>query len=58
MKTTNYKVKLIGESPLLLHKDSVTGSMLIKKWQKNPENKKNAIAGDDRCPAWTWLTYC
>lgn len=58
MKTATYRVKLIGESPLLLHKDSVTGSMLIKKWQKNPENKKNAIAGDDRCPAWTWLTYC
>ena len=26
MKTTNYKVKLIGESPLLLHKDSVSGT--------------------------------
>jgi hypothetical protein len=38
-----------------MHADSVEWTDQIKLWQKDPENKKVSIAGDDRSPAWTWI---
>ena len=57
MNTRIYKVELTGTSPLLMHKDNIDGSEELKKWQKDPNNKKISVAGDDRTPAWTWLNY-
>ena len=53
MKT--YKAILRGESPLLMHKDNIVWSELVKKWQKDPQNKAFSQPGDDRSPAWTWI---
>lgn len=58
MKARKYRVKLTGESPLLMHKDNITASETVRRWCKNPMNKKTSVAGDDRSPAWTWTGYC
>jgi hypothetical protein len=50
-----YAVTVTGTNPLLMHADSVEWTDQIKLWQKDPENKKVSIAGDDRSPAWTWI---
>jgi hypothetical protein len=52
-----YKVKLTGETPLLMHADNLDFRGLLKKWQMDPANKKASVAGDDRSPAWSWLGY-
>lgn len=53
-----YSVTLKGLTPLLLHMDNIVHGERVKEWTKDPANKKNSVAGDDRCPAWTWLGYC
>lgn len=58
MKVRQYQVTLTGESPLLMHACSIDGQNAVKKWQKDPLNKGISTAGDDRCPAFTWITYC
>lgn len=50
-----YHVTLTGLRPLLLHADNLPWQDKLKKWQKDPENKKLSVAGDDRSPAWTWI---
>ena len=52
-----YKVTLTGTSPLLMHRDDISSSEAIKKWQIDPQNAEYSKAGDDRSPAWTWLGY-
>jgi hypothetical protein len=54
----NYKVRLTGQTPLLLHKDNIQWGERVKAFCKNPANKSKSVAGDDRSPAWTWLGYC
>lgn len=58
MNARKYQVTLTGVSPLLMHKDNIGNGELVKAWSKDPANKKNSVAGDDRTPAWTWLGYC
>jgi len=58
MKTRNYKVTLTGESPLLMHKDNIAHGEAVRRWTKDPRNKKVSVAGDDRSPAWTWIGSC
>jgi len=58
MKTRIYTVTLTGVSPLLMHRDNITAGEAVKRWSKDPANKKVSAAGDDRTPAWTWLGYC
>ena len=58
MKARRYEVTMKGESPLLMHKDNIEFGERIRKWQKDPKNKDLSVAGDDRSPAWTWLSYC
>ena len=41
-----------------MHHDNITGGEWVKKWQKDPKNRELSVAGDDRSPAWVWLTYC
>lgn len=52
-----YQITLEGLTPLLMHKDNLAFGESIKAWQKNPENKINSVAGDDRSPAWVWIGY-
>jgi hypothetical protein len=52
-----YTITLTGISDLLMHADSLPGRAIVKAWQKDPENKALSVAGDDRSPAWTWMTY-
>lgn len=52
-----YRVTLTGDTPLLMHWDNLDFRGVLKKWQMDPGNKKNSVAGDDRTPAWTWLGY-
>lgn len=51
----HYEVKIIGESPLIMHWDNIDWSEQMKEWRENPENKKVSVAGDDRSPAQTWI---
>lgn len=53
----NFKFRLVGVSPLLPHADDVDRADQLEEWRKAPENKNKSRAGDDRTPAWTWLTY-
>jgi len=57
MKMQQYDVKLIGQTPLLMHRDNVTFFERVQAWQKDPANKKLSVSGDDRSPAWTWIGY-
>lgn len=50
-----YNIRIEGLSPLILHADNIPWRESIKKWQKDPANKKYSVAGDDRSPAWTWI---
>ena len=54
---SKFRFELIGRSPLLMHADDVEKADELETWRKNPDNKKNSKAGDDRSPPWTWLTY-
>lgn len=58
MNARKYRVTLIGESPLLMHRDNIQAGERVRTWSKDPANKKNSVAGDDRTPAWTWIGYC
>lgn len=52
-----YRITITGISDLLMHKDNITWSESVRKWQKDPINKSISVAGDDRSPAWTWMGY-
>lgn len=58
MNARKYAVTLTGVSPLLMHKDNISHGEAVRAWSKDPANKKNSVAGDDRSPAWTWIGYC
>ncbi len=53
-----FNFKLTGVSPLLMHQDSLAGSDQVSAWIKDSKNKGKSKAGDDRTPAWTWISYC
>jgi hypothetical protein len=50
-----YLVTLTGETPLLMHHDNLDWAEVMEKWKKDPANKKDGVAGDDRSPAFRWL---
>lgn len=52
-----YKFELTGQMPLLMHADDVQAADELMEWRKAPENKNVSKSGDDRSPAWTWMTY-
>lgn len=49
--------KLTGRTPILFHRDDIASSDEVSAWRDNPANKKIKVNGDDRWPAWTWMTY-
>jgi hypothetical protein len=52
-----YQVTINGDSNLLMHQDNITFGEQVKAWSKDPANKGNSVAGDDRTPPWTWIGY-
>ena len=52
-----YSVTITGETPLLMHQDNISFGEKVRAWSKDPANKGNSVAGDDRSPAWTWIGY-
>ena len=58
MKARTYRVTLTGASPLLMHGCNIKAGEEVRRWSKDPMNKKVSVAGDDRSPGWTWIGYC
>lgn len=48
---------LTSKTPILFHHDNLDGADDLAAWRKAPENKGKSVAGDDRSPPWTWMTY-
>jgi len=57
MYQQSYAVKLTGATALLVHQDNISWAEVMKKYEKDPANKKLSVAGDDRTPAWRWIGY-
>lgn len=53
----NYRFELTGVTPILFHADDVEAADELGKWRKDPAHKNISVPGDDRSPAWTWITY-
>jgi hypothetical protein len=53
----HYEFTLIGISSLLVHADNVLASDDLAAWRKDPAVKSISVAGDDRSPPWSWMTY-
>ncbi len=51
-----YKFTLTGSKSLLMHRDDVMAADELAEVRANMR-KGERVAGDDRSPAWTWLTY-
>lgn len=49
-----YEATLTGKT-IMMHRDNIAGSGLLKRWEKDPKNRAKSIAGDDRIPAWRWI---
>lgn len=56
MYQKNYQVTLTGATDIIMHRDNITFGEKVRAWQKDPANKKISVAGDDRSPAWSWLS--
>lgn len=54
---SKFRFELTGVTPLLFHADDVEAADRLGEWRKAPENKGKSVAGDDRSPPWTWMTY-
>jgi hypothetical protein len=55
-KLESYEFTLQGRMPILMHSEDIAGADRVHAWRKDPIHK-NTPKGDDRHPAWTWLTY-
>lgn len=53
----DYSFKLTGKMPLIKHRDDVMAADEVTRWRKDAKNQSTSKAGDDRSPAWTWMTY-
>jgi hypothetical protein len=55
---TVFQFTITAKTPLLMHKDDVEASDRLKEWRTDPKNQDSSVPGDDRSPAWTWMTHC
>lgn len=53
-----YQIVITGDTPLLMHQDSIEWREAMDHWLKDPTNKKHSKAGDDRFPAHRWIGHC
>jgi hypothetical protein len=56
-KWMEYNFRLIGVSSILFHADDVMQGDELKAWRNDSEHKSISVAGDDRSPPWTWMSY-
>lgn len=52
-----YRIKLFGSTPLIMHRDNLAFAEKISAWRLKPENKALSKKADDRTPPWTWIGY-
>jgi hypothetical protein len=52
----DYEFVLEGASALLMHADDIIAADELDAWRKDPKHKSVSVAGDDRSPAWSWMT--
>ncbi len=52
-----YEVVVKGETPLLMHQDSLDWDSVVKAWEIDPDNKGISVNGDDRSPAFRWIGH-
>lgn len=52
-----FEFTLRSVMPLLVHADDSDKADILKAWRMDPDNKLKCQPGDDRSPAWTWITY-
>lgn len=52
-----YEFEFTGRSPLILHADNIEYAERLDAWRKDPANRNLQVKGDDRSPAWTWISY-
>jgi hypothetical protein len=55
--SVDYRFELNGTMPILMHMDDVMAADVLNEWRKSPSNKSISTPGDDRSPAWSWMTY-
>lgn len=58
MSENRYQITITGERSLLMHHDNINGAERVGRWRTDPITRPLVVNGDDRTPAWTWLTYC
>lgn len=49
------KVRFVGVTPLLMHRETIGFEKLLLEWRQNPANAALQVKGDDRSPGWTWI---
>jgi hypothetical protein len=52
-----YEFTLRGVMPLLMHADNILAADELSAWRGDPKNKSVSVPGDDRSPAWSWVSY-
>lgn len=53
----HFRFELTGKTPLIMHRDDVLSADEVGAFRDEAKKRKQGGAGDDRFPAWTWLTY-
>ena len=51
-------LKIIGTTPLLMHRDSVEHADAMGELLKSTKKGQSGPAGDDRWPSYRWVGYC
>lgn len=51
-----YQFKLTGDMDLFMHQDDVEAADELDRERKQMDQRER-VRGDDRSPAWTWMTY-
>ena len=53
-----YRIRFDGITPLIVHHDNKKHQDFIKKYLKDPANKRKSVPGDDRYPPMNWVGRC
>lgn len=53
-----FQFTITPKTPLLMHADDIEAADRLKAWRQDPKNQDVSVPGDDRSPAWTWMSGC
>ncbi len=56
MSLAKYRFELTGLTNLLMSSDDIDKGDMLMAWRKDPSNKSFSVPGDDRSPAWSYMT--